>query len=138
MKRIFTALLLLLPLDARAGAWTRPAHDWQVITGIQLSDASRSFGSDSRADVPIKFSKAALQSWTEYGLFDNLTLFLNNETVAVRSAQTGLAPVTAIDSAFEGGARLRLIKDFGILSLQGSFRTAGAFNWQPFPEGVPP
>lgn len=129
MKRIFTALFLLLPCGAQAGAWTQPAHDWQIITGIQLSEASRGFDSNSRADVPLKFSKASLQSLTEYGLFDELTLFLDTETVAVRSAQAGALPVTAIDNAFEGGARLRLFQDFGILSLQGSFRTAGAFNF---------
>jgi hypothetical protein len=129
MKKILAALALFLPLGAQAGAWTQPLHDTQIITGIQYSDASRSFGSDSRADVPIQFSKASLQSSTEYGMFDYLTLFLNTETVDVHSKQTGLLPVAAIDNAFEGGARMRLFQDFGILSLQASFRSAGAFNF---------
>ena len=124
------AWLLCAPLPAMAGAWTQDEDHWQVITGVVLSAADHSYGSDA----PIRFRRALFTSYTEYGLRENLTLFAATESAYVDVTQGGQAPYHAIDNAVEAGARLRIDPwldwgDFGALSLEASLRTAGAFNF---------
>jgi protein XagA len=130
MKHILLLLLpLLLPQAAQAGAWTQEENAWQNISGLILSAADHSFGSSS----PIRFRRALLQTYTEYGWEPDVTLFAATESAYVDVAQGG-APYNAFDQAVEGGLRLRLDRwlgwdDVGVVSLEASYRTAGAFNF---------
>jgi hypothetical protein len=129
VRYFLLAVLVMVPGMARAGAWTLGRQHWQVISGGVASDAATGFDSAGHADVPLHFEKAALQSSTEYGLLDSVTLFLNTETVSARSRAPGVLPVSALDNAVEGGVRVRLTQDIGVLSLQASYKTAGAFDF---------
>ncbi len=127
MTRIlFILLLLLVPHHVHAGAWTRPENGVQQITSALASQADHSFGSTA----PISFRKAVIQTHTEYGFKDWLTLIAASESAYVEITQAGLAPYTAFDQGVEGGARLRLRRgNWGVLSLEASYRAAGAFNF---------
>jgi hypothetical protein len=127
MRRLlFCLLFALTPAAAQAGAWTREAGSWQQISSALGSAADRSFGTPT----PIHFRKALLQTYTEYGLSNAVTLFAASESAYVEVTQGGLAPYNAFDNAIEGGARFHLRRgDWGVLSLETSLRTAGAFNF---------
>jgi len=125
-RALFLLLLLLLPREAAAGAWTREAGGVQQITTLLGSMADHSFGSAA----PIRFRKGVIQTHTEYGLTDWLTLIGATESAYVEVTQAGLAPYTAFDHGVEGGARLRLRRGtWGVLSMEASYRAAGAFNF---------
>jgi hypothetical protein len=129
VKRLALALLLVLPHAAHAGAWTQDKDHWQTIIGATVSGADTGFDAAGRADVKLRFNKDAFQASTEYGLLNSVTLFLNTETVLARSTEAGTLPIAARDNSFEGGVRLRLTDAIGVLSLQASYKTAGAFDF---------
>jgi hypothetical protein len=122
--------LLVLPMPARAGAWTQARGKWQVITGAIASAADNTFGSAA----PISFRRALLQNYAEYGLFDRITLIAATESAYVDVAQNGGVPFHAVDNAFAAGARIRLDRLLGmdaanVFSVEASWRVAGAFNF---------
>lgn len=126
MRASLLLLLLLFPREVWAGAWTREAGGVQQISGVIASQANRSFGSNA----PLSFRKGVIQTHTEYGARDWLTLFATSESAYVEVTQGNLAPYTAFDHGVEGGARLRLQGGpWGALSLESSYRSAGAFNF---------
>jgi len=80
MKRLLVCLALLIPLEARAAAWTQPRGSWQIITGAVLSDADRSFDAGGNASFPERFQRLLLTTDTEYGITNRLTLLVRTET----------------------------------------------------------
>ncbi len=124
-------LLLLSCSDARAGAWTQAEDRLQVITNAIYSDAERAFDSRSSAQRPVTFQRLLIQTSADYGWNDDLTFFGRVETANARFANEGAPPAAALNTALEAGARYLLLNDpqYGVLSLQGSLRTAGAFNF---------
>ncbi|HEU0095518.1 MAG TPA: hypothetical protein VFQ52_03625 [Rhizomicrobium sp.] len=136
MRTVLLALAFaVLPAAARAAAWTLPRHDWQIISGVISSDATRSFDSRGDAVTPARFQRLLLQNDIEWGLDDRLTLLVRTETAYAHTRDGTSAAVNAVDNAIEGGARLRLFQGLGILadddvlSLEATARTAGAFNF---------
>ncbi len=132
MRLLFGLLLLILPCQgALAGAWTQAEDHWQIIGGLIFSNADRGYDSHGYGRAPVTFERALFQTSTDYGWSDRLTLFARTETAYAHFRDSFTAPVTALDNALEGGARLRLMndEDDGILSVEGSLRTAGAFNF---------
>lgn len=130
MIRRMLCLLCLLPCPAWAGAWTQDEGRWQVISGVILSDADRSY--DSK--VPIQFRRALFQAFAEYGLDGDTTLFAAAESAIVDVRQGSAPAFHADDNAIEGGARWRFdpwagLSALGVLSLEVSGRVAGAFNF---------
>jgi hypothetical protein len=127
--------LLALPAPAAAAAWTLPRGTWQEIASAIYSNADHGFDNRGNSATPELFQRALLQTDTEYGLTGKLTLFARTETALAYVHDGGQPPVTAVDNAFEGGARWRLwqglgiVSDDDVLSLEGSVRTAGAFNF---------
>jgi hypothetical protein len=126
---LLTGLLLCAPATARAGAWTQPEGDGQVIVEVTGSAADRSFG--NRA--PVRFRRILAQTYTEYGWNDNLTLVAATETASVNVTQNG-APYYAQDNALSAGIRWRAdgalgISDWGVFSVEAGLRFAGAFNF---------
>ncbi len=128
--------LLCLPAAAHAAAWTLPQDDWQMIGTLIYSNADRSYNSRGDPATPKLFQRALLQTDTEYGWSDRLTVFLRTESAYAYDHDPGTPPVSAQqDNAFEGGARYALLRGLGlladddVLSLEVSARTAGAFNF---------
>ena len=112
---------------AFAGAWTLPAGDTQIISGAILSSAAESFD-DAGGTVPTYYRKLLLQSYAEHGLTDDLTLILAPEYAIATEGGPNRPTIHADDFAFKGGARYLLTDTFGILSVQASYKTAGAFD----------
>lgn len=133
MLRLLPFMLLLQTAGACAAAWTQDEGAWQLISGVISSDADRSFDDGSRA-VPALFQRQLLQNDIEYGWTGSLTLLARTETAYVRTRSNGV-PVSEVNNAFEGGARYLLARGPGlvgaddVLSVEGSVRTAGAFNF---------
>ncbi|MBV9569641.1 MAG: hypothetical protein JO056_00165 [Alphaproteobacteria bacterium] len=112
---------------ANAGAWTLPAGDTQIISGVIYSSATESFD-DSGGAVPTLFRKFLLQSYAEHGVLDDLTLVLAPEYAIATVGGPGRPLIHADDFAFKAGLRYRLTDRFGVLSAQASYKTAGAFD----------
>jgi hypothetical protein len=107
---LLAGLLSCLSVPAWAGAWTLDQGHWQIISGLVLSAADRSFGTSA----PITFRRELFQTYTEYGFRQDITLFAATETATVNVAQDGGAPFNAVDNAAEAGARFRLDRWLGL------------------------
>jgi hypothetical protein len=127
-RAILIALVgLLFATSAYAGAWTLPAGDTQIISGAIYSTATSSFN-DSGGAEPTLYRKILLQSYGEHGLTDDLTLVLAPEYAIATEGGPGRPTIHANDFALKAGLRYLLEDTFGVLSLQASYKTAGAFD----------
>ncbi len=130
MRALLTAFLAAaLPVQAAwASAWTLDRGHWQVFTGVTTSRAKHSFDHDGRPSEAVVFSKMLVQNWMEYGLTDAVTLFASPEYVTAET-DMGRQDLARVHSAsFEAGLRILLLTRIGMLSLQASGKTAGAFD----------
>jgi hypothetical protein len=125
---VFVVAVALWTAAAHAGAWTLPRGHWQVFTATTQSSAELSFDNKGRPDLPANFNKLLIQNCIEYGLTGYLTLFATPDYVLARVQHAGGAATRVSDASFEAGARLLLDGRHGDLSLQGSYKTAGAFD----------
>ena len=114
------------PDVANAGAWTLPAGETQIITGVTYSTANAKFGSSGA--VPAQFHKIFAQSYMEHGLTDRLTLVLVPEYATATEADPGQPLMHATNFAVEGGLRYRVTDAIGMLSVQASYQTSGGFD----------
>jgi len=126
-RSLFILLVSGWASRAGAGAWTLPAGDTQIISGAIYSTATASFD-DSGGTVPTLYRKILLQSYAEHGLMDDLTLVLAPEYAIATEGGPGRPTVKADDFAVLGGLRYLLTDAIGILSVQASYKTAGAFD----------
>ncbi|HEY0302362.1 MAG TPA: hypothetical protein VGC36_13540, partial [Rhizomicrobium sp.] len=129
MRRVLAALALAASATAaQGGAWTLKQGHWQLFSTVTQSQASVSFDAQGRGIVPTKFDKLLVQNTFEYGLTGAITLFAT-AGYADGTIRTPFVPLTkARDTSFEGGARLALYAKGGRLSLQTSYKAAGAFD----------
>jgi hypothetical protein len=126
MPAVLAALLLSISA-ASGGAWTLEHGEVQVFSGATVSRATRRFDGHGETPQQVVFAKLLLQSRMEYGLSDAVTLFAMPEYVAAENS--GVGGVTrSKDSAVEAGLRILLLSRIGMLSLQGSGKTARAFE----------
>jgi protein XagA len=125
---ICVAAIGMLPLAANAGAWTQDSGHVQIIMGSTVSRATSYFDNAGIRSGPIVFDKTLTNLYAEYGLRNGLTLILAPEYVRAQSNASGGGLQNASDWAFEGGLRARLFHSFGVLSLQGTAKSAGAFD----------
>jgi hypothetical protein len=129
MRALSLALAFFcLPSLAHAGAWTLDKGDAQVITSTIISSANKSFDANSDPTEDVIFRKTFTSLYAEYGWTDWLTLVAVPEYASALSAGTGRTTERANDFAVSGGARVRLLDDAGVLSLQAMARSAGAFE----------
>lgn len=128
LAAVLAAALAIAPHGARAGAWTLDRGHFQAFTGTTASQAARRFDHTSRASEKIVFSKLFFQNWTEYGLTDSVTLFMAPEYVIAHANINDTGVGTTHDISIEAGARALLLSRIGMLSLQVSGKTAGAFE----------
>src|SRR6185295_5911204 len=120
-------LLLLWSGRANAGAWTLPACDTQIISGVTYSTAIESFD-DNGGAVPTLYRKLLFQSYGEHGLRDDITLIFEPEYAIATVGGPGRTTIHADDFAVKAGSRYLLTDRVGILSTQASYKTAGAFD----------
>jgi len=130
MRVTIPALLfvLLLPGPARAGAWTLDAGQAQVISGAVVSRATREFHSSTSPEHKVVFDKIFMQNWAEYGLTDAVTLFAAPEMVTATFDMNGTGLERTRAASIDAGARILLLSRIGMLSLQVSAKSAGAFD----------
>jgi hypothetical protein len=125
------AVLLLagaIAQPAHAGAWTLDHGQVQVLSGATVSRAMRRFDAAAKPTQKIVFNKVFVQNWMEYGLTDAVTLFAAPELVMAQADMSGDGAAYIRTSAVEAGARVLLLSRIGMLSLQTSVKTAGAFD----------
>jgi protein XagA len=127
MKR-WIALVLLVPCSATAGAWTNHGGHAQVITTLTSSNAELSFGNHGRATIPIAFNKMSAETLIEYGLTGAITLILKPTIVSADVATPGAKAEHANSVSFEAGGRILLFGRGSKLSVQATYKTAGAFD----------
>jgi hypothetical protein len=128
LRVAFAIFAFFLPEAAMAGAWTQQAHHWQIITSFDFARALDGFDGKGAAKAPIRFVKLNTRDLFEYGWTDKLTLFAAPEYVVAESTWADETPVIARALSIEAGARYRVLDSFGVLSLQASYRTSGAFD----------
>jgi len=122
------AILFIVPTAAHAGAWTLPEDAWQIISMSTISDASKSYDAHGNPTEAVTFRKTFASLYTEYGWNDWLTLIAIPEYADAVSGGPGRMTDKARDFAFSGGARVRLLDDTGVLSVEALARSAGAFE----------
>lgn len=129
MKALSLAVAFFcLPSLAHAGAWTMGDGEVQVITTTIVSSASKGFDASSDATENVTFRKTFTSVYAEYGWNDWLTVIAVPEYANALSAGPGRATDRAKDFAISGGARVRLLDDGGVLSVEAMARSAGAFE----------
>ncbi|MEI9886780.1 MAG: hypothetical protein WDN08_09830 [Rhizomicrobium sp.] len=129
MRWTVAALTLLLGAGgAQAGAWTLKQGHWQIFSTATQSRATASFDAQGRGRVPTKFDKLLVQNTVEYGLTSAITLFATAGYADGNILTPFVPPTKARDTSFEAGTRLSLYAGAGRLSLQTSYKTAGAFD----------
>ncbi len=114
--------------QAWAGAWTLDHGQAQVISGATFSKASRRFDGTGKPSQQVTFDKLLVQNSFEYGLTNAVTLFVAPEYVMAQSAGEGQTTIHARSAAVEAGIRILLLTRIGMFSIQGSGKSAGAFD----------
>jgi hypothetical protein len=132
MRSLIAAVLLLLPSPAWAAAWMRKDGSWEVISSAIFTDARHSFGNGRKPGGATMFERGLLQTDTQYGWNDRVTLVLRTETANVHLQDAG-NHLSAISNAVEAGMRYHLgddlLADYDVLSVEATARAAGAFNF---------
>lgn len=122
------AALILSTGGSHAGAWTLGRGHWQTFTAATESSATEYFDTKGHRTGPTTFHKLLFQNCVEYGLTGYLTLFATPDYVQAQVRANGLPTQSVHNASFEGGGRLLLWGLGGKLSLQSSYKTAGAFD----------
>lgn len=130
MRTMLAAIISAVCLTeaALAGPWTLDQGQFLLIAGVTASRAGRSFDDTGNPSSKLKFKKLFVQNWTEYGLTDAVTLFVSPEYVVASTGMEGEGGAVTHTNAVEAGARILLLTRIGMLSIQGSAKTAGAFD----------
>jgi hypothetical protein len=125
---VLLALTVLAADAAEAGAWTLEKNHMAVFAGATASTASRRYDNDGASATRVVFRKLLFQNWVEYGLLDSVTLFAVPEYVIAKSGMDGSGTTNARSASIEGGVRILLLSRGGMLSVQASAKSAGAFD----------
>lgn len=131
MMRVSSAALLLVMLvsqPACAGAWTLDHGKVHILASLTSSRASDRFDGRSAPSEKVVFNKLLSQSWMEYGLTDAVTVYCAPEYVLADAGDRGTGVTHFRSSSVEAGARVLLLSRIGMLSMQLSGKSAGAFD----------
>ncbi|MBS0472081.1 MAG: hypothetical protein JSR60_13490 [Proteobacteria bacterium] len=126
---VLACALTLTSTAAHGGAWTLTHGHWQSFSSTTLSSASLSFDAHGRASIATTFNKTLSQNTFEYGLTNAITLLATPAFVSARVSTPTVPHTVANNLSIEAGVRLSLYAAHGRLSLQGSYKTAGAFDF---------
>jgi protein XagA len=121
-------LAVMLTEAAGAGAWTLDRGTFAVYSGTVASCATRRFDRSGTTGGSVVFNKLLIQNWMEYGLTDAVTLYVAPEYVFAEAGTTDTSVGRMRSSSVEAGARILLLSRIGMLSLQASAKSAGAFD----------
>lgn len=127
MAAVLLALSLAAPRAAQAGAWTLPAGQTQIITSVTASNANATYDNSGTA-VPSAFQKLLGEVYAEHGVTDRITLILAPEFALAKVLSPTGKLERASGFAIKGGARYRITNSFGVLSVEASYKNAGAFD----------
>lgn len=139
-RRLGACLVALLALSApavHAGAWTLPEGGTEIIANTTFSQAASNFDHRGEASGPVYFQKLLVTLHGEYGWNDWLTLILEPAYAHARLSGPGRKAELANDSGILGGARVRLLRENGILAVQVTAKSAGAFDMPVSAGGSP-
>ncbi|HTO39681.1 MAG TPA: hypothetical protein VL026_01790 [Rhizomicrobium sp.] len=128
LLRLIAVFCLFCISPACAGAWTLAEDTSQSISNFTYSRASRSYDGASNPTIPVRYTKLLTQTYIEYGLRDWITLTVNPEYARAKSGTPGGPVEIASAFAIGGGARVRLLEGENVLSVEASFKSAGAFD----------
>lgn len=128
LSKIAAMFLLLYAQETRAGAWTQAEDTGQTFSTFTYSRASRSYDGHSNPTIPIRYTKLLTQTYIEYGVRDWLTLTVDPEYAKAQSGPPDGPIEVANAFAIGAGARVRLLDNHGVFSLEGSYKSAGAFD----------
>jgi len=101
-----------------------PVGTVQAFCGATMSHATQRYDGHGKRFGPVTFNKMYLQNWFEYGVTDALTIFAAPQYVTAEI----LPGYTISATSLEVGGRLLLTRRLGMISLQASAKTAGAFD----------
>lgn len=114
-----TALGLLIPSQAFAGAWTAKKGDNYLKGAVNFFDTSNRFGPEGTFE---NFSNTNFNVYWEHGVRDDLTFFatgsltnIENEAAGIETSNTGVGDIDL-------GLKYRLINGPVIVSVQGLFK----------------
>jgi hypothetical protein len=112
--------------------------DWQVISSAVFTDAHYSFGDGGKPGSSTLFERGLLQTDTQYGWNNDLTLILRSETANVH-VHDASNHISTVSNAVEAGIRYHLrdgvLADYDVLSVEAIGRAAGAFNFSVSADG---
>lgn len=131
MTRLLLTALLFVAFGfeaAIAGAWTLNRGSLQILSGVTSSRASDRFDVHGSPTGSVIFRKLLAQTWMEYGLTDAVTLYVAPEYVTAESGSDSDGATRYRSSSVEAGARILLLSRVGMLSVQASGKSAGAFD----------
>ena len=134
MRKHFQHLALIAAFAVQssvafAGAWTMPEGHAQMISSIFVSHAGHSFDDSGNASIGVDYSKYLSQLYIAYGAFDGITVLLEPEYAIARQGPEGGPDVSAKALAIGGGVQARVLDDdYGVLSVEALFKSAGAFD----------
>ncbi len=123
----WSIVLLFITWPAMAGAWTEHRGHVQFIASFTSSTASLSFDKNGHPTIPAAFKKMSTEIYTEYGLNSAVTLLFTPTFVIADFATSGGRIKHSNSVSLEGGGRLLLYGRAGQLSVQATYKTAGAF-----------
>lgn len=122
---LFGLAVMMIPVDAMAGAWTLDAGTGLAIVTNTTTSAELAFDSNGRIRSIPRYDKSELQALVEYGVTDWFTVILSPSLQHVGIA----APLDATRSGVgysELGGRVRLMRgDSWMLSAQTTLRGPG-------------
>ncbi|HEV2653250.1 MAG TPA: hypothetical protein VGU69_18445 [Rhizomicrobium sp.] len=125
--RRYIIILLFMPWAATAGAWTEHNGHAQIITTFTSSNAEMSFDAKGHATIPTAFNKMSAETLAEYGLSGSITLLFAPTLVMADIATPGARAEHSNSVSYEGGGRVLLFGRAGKLSMQATYKSAGAF-----------
>jgi protein XagA len=130
MRKWLTAGLafVILVQAAEAASWTVDRGHLQIFSGVTSSRAKQRFDDGGTPSGAIFFNKLLVQNWMEYGLTDAVTLLAVPEYVSAETDMDHRGLMRVRSTAVEAGARILLLSRIGMLSLQISGKSAGAFE----------
>ncbi|GAA0534471.1 hypothetical protein FHS83_003063 [Rhizomicrobium palustre] len=111
-----------------AGAWTLPQGTLKTFNGVTSSSASKRYDTHGVLQGPAVFNKILIQNWIEYGVTDAFTLVVAPQYVIAETGTVDGGRVNVSSFSMEAGGRLLLTQRLGMLSLQASAKSAGAFD----------
>ena len=130
MRGLAVVSLLAFAPAAHAGAWLQPKGEGLVITTVEATTAAWAFGPERRRALDTDFRKYETRAYSEYGLWDGLTLVgqmsLQDVGVEVGDYRVHFQGLSEV----RGGARLPVLSKgrhrFSV-EASGGYRLGGEF-----------